>query len=167
MPERLNGLAARVHNPRSLVASENCHQRPVGEPEPLRAQGFESHSLPSSSKQQEAQKTQGGPPASPAVSSVIYPPQHRQKLLRTRSSFADAPHWERLASRSKVRLPAWRTPMSPRWMESWLKRLKITHLAYREQFGFGSFREFIDANPDWPLAGFVGLLLEKQEQGKL
>src|SRR3989304_3991563 len=102
-------------------------------------------------------------PSSPALDPGISSPQHRNKLLRPRSSFMDASHWEGMASKAGVRLPAWKTPMSPRLMEAWLKRLSISYPQYKLQFGFGSFREFIDANPDWPLTAWVGLLLKCRE----
>lgn len=102
--------------------------------------------------------------SAPVLDARIPTPQHSEKRLLKRSDFIDAPHWKKLASKFKVRLPSWKMAPSPHWMELYLKRLGLPHSDYKDWSGFGSFREFIEANPGWPLTAFVGLMLEVKER---
>ena len=92
-------------------------------------------------------------------------PQRRKSAFRT--DFADAPRWEELARAKGIRLPRWATACTPGAMENWLRRLDIHVTRYYEWSGTKALREFRANNPDWPLAAWVGLLLEKKEEGKL
>ena len=92
-------------------------------------------------------------------------PQRRKSGFRT--DFQDAPRWEELARAAGIRLPRWAAPCTPTAMERWLRRLSIPITRYYEWSGTTALRQFRAHNPDWPLAAWVGLLLEKKEEGKL
>lgn len=84
-----------------------------------------------------------------------------------RPDFMEAVRWEELASIRGLRLPPWKMHCTNGWMERWLKRLQISTPRYLEWAGTKALREFREMNPRWPLAAWVGLLLEKKHQGTL
>ena len=86
-------------------------------------------------------------------------------MLRGRDDFADAPRWEELASARRVRLPAWSLTCTPARMEKWLRKLGISTSAYYAWSGTTALRQFAALNPSWPLAAWLGLLMEKQARG--
>lgn len=79
----------------------------------------------------------------------------------------DDEYWVELARKYKVRLPQHRTPLATGPMERWLKQLGISNKAYLQYTGNQNRAQFIAANPDWTLRGFVGLLLEALEWGMI
>lgn len=75
------------------------------------------------------------------------------------NDFADDAHWRRLASQYGIRLPVW-YDRSSRAIRRAMKALGLDGSWVHEVIGFGSLRDFMDANPRWPSYAFVGLALE-------
>jgi len=50
-------------------------------------------------------------------------------------------------------------------MEKWLRKLGISTSAYYAWSGTTALRQFAALNPSWPLAAWLGLLMEKQARG--
>ena len=87
-------------------------------------------------------------------------PLNKVATLRAKSEFQDAAHWDELADRlTRYRLPTWDQACSPEAMRPWFARIGISPNAYREATQT-SPEDFCQMNPTWPLAAWVGLLLE-------
>ena len=80
-----------------------------------------------------------------------------------RSDFLDDPRWVDLARKRGLRLPAWTAICTRSAMVRWLHRLGLSMDWYREQNGYRTVEQWIEANPAWPLRAFVGLCLEDTE----
>ena len=87
-------------------------------------------------------------------------PLNRALPMRAKSEFQDAAHWDELADRlTRYRLPTWDVPCAPEAMRPWFARVGVSPSAYREATQT-SLEDFCMMNPRWPLAAWVGLLLE-------
>lgn len=82
--------------------------------------------------------------------------EHLYKL-----EYMDAPRWAELASKYKVRMPAYNEPCTPKGMRKYLKRTGISNDVWKEHCT--SLDYFIENNPKWVLYGAVGLMLEIRE----
>lgn len=78
-----------------------------------------------------------------------------------RSEFQDANYWTILHAKHLGRYdpPKWTEPCTPEKMDLWLDRLDITPVANMRATNT-SHEDFIKLNPAWPLAAWLGLMLE-------
>ena len=105
-------------------------------------------------------------------------PVNNDVYLRTEASFRDSEAWGLM---SRYLLPDYSIPCTVDAMISWLDRLDISSGKYletwpnhpeRQKFPKSiRFREslgdFITMNPDWPLAAWIGLMSEMENENKL
>ncbi|MCL4371092.1 MAG: hypothetical protein M1401_03455 [Chloroflexi bacterium] len=89
----------------------------------------------------------------------------RQKMLR------GSPFWNeravedarrQLAEQAGITLPYSTTPLDPKVMTEWLKRLKVNTHDYEAWCG-GSVGTFCHYNPDWSLRDWLALVLEYRD----
>lgn len=79
--------------------------------------------------------------------------------------YRDYPHWQELAAKRGLRMPAKSMALSTRMMKRWLRRLGLTPAQHDAWAGLASLGAFIDRNRDLPLYAWVGLMLELVEWG--
>lgn len=75
--------------------------------------------------------------------------------------YLDANHWQELASKYKVRMPAYNEPCTTKGLRKYMKRTGVSNDIWKEHYT--SMDYFIGKNPDWVLYGAVGLMLEIRE----
>jgi hypothetical protein len=73
--------------------------------------------------------------------------------------FHDDDHWVALAAKTRYDLPAKDVPCQIKSMQLWLDRLGRDEKWHQTAFGC-SLAAFIESNTEWPLRGWVGLILE-------
>ena len=73
----------------------------------------------------------------------------------------DYAHWQGLASKFGVRMPAWHTPVNKKYMARYARRLGYTIKDCRRIFGIGwEFEDFAKLCPNKSIQYFFGALLE-------
>lgn len=86
---------------------------------------------------------------------------------KTQRTFIPAPedvaHWERLAGKYQIRLPAKILDATQGTARQYMARLGLSKAHLEDVFGVRSLPELIRFNPTWPLYAVVGLLLETKE----
>lgn len=73
----------------------------------------------------------------------------------------DAPLWDELSTKYKVRLPHYNEPCTLPRMRVYLKRSKIGEPIFKEHYT--SLHYFLENNPKVPLVAFIGMVLELRE----
>ena len=103
----------------------------------------------------------GSTPVVCAPRSVLVPPNsciNRGVRTRGEAEFLDARHWAELAKRrARYRFPAWVSPADVLALERWAERLNCPD--YPDVMST-PWADMLALNPGWPLAAFVGLMLE-------
>lgn len=74
-----------------------------------------------------------------------------------KQEFKDMPHWRRLGSQFKVRMPAMYIPITE--LKYARRAAKATNVDFVAHSGC-TLKQFAELNPDWPVVGLVGLILE-------
>lgn len=82
--------------------------------------------------------------------------EHLYKL-----DYLDAPRWAELASKYKIRMPAYNEPCTPKGMRKMLRRVGIPNECWKDHYTSVVF--FIENNRDWTLSAATGLMLELRE----
>lgn len=82
--------------------------------------------------------------------------EHLYKL-----EYLDSNHWQELASKYKVRMPAYNEPASVKGIRKMMRKTGIDNDTFKEHYT--SVEYFVKNNPKWTLAGVTGLLLEIKE----
>lgn len=75
-------------------------------------------------------------------------------------------YWQQLANSRGLKLPRFDAKLTTGGMEKWLKILDISVAEYYEYSGRQTLKGFIENNPKWTLASWIGLMLEYQDQKK-
>ena len=82
---------------------------------------------------------------------------YRAKAHLLKQKFPDRRHWQRLASRLKVRMPPEYVPCSElKYARRAIKRVGLDYPAWFDE----KLREFPLNNPTWPAYALIGLILE-------
>lgn len=80
--------------------------------------------------------------------------------LHLRKNFTDQQHWNTLARRFDIRMPAWFVPgSSTLTVVRCLRKAGISPQAAEEALGC-SLKEYAKENPDWPAFALIGTILE-------
>lgn len=88
----------------------------------------------------------------------------KENAWKLRQTFADAPHWRKLASRFGVRMPSeWVPGDEYRPIRKAIRKLGISPEQVRDTFG-GDVKFIHGKNPTWPAWAIIGLMLEIAEQ---
>lgn len=82
--------------------------------------------------------------------------EHKYKL-----DYADANHWATLASKHKVRMPAYNEPCTRKGMRKMLGKVGVSNEVWKDHYT--SIDYFIEHNPKWTLMAATGLMLEIKE----
>lgn len=86
--------------------------------------------------------------------------EHKYKL-----DYMDSNHWSELASKYKVRMPAYNEPCTPKGLRKYMKRTGVSNDVWKEHYT--SIDYFIDNNPKFVLYAAVGLMLEIKDSSSL
>ncbi len=98
--------------------------------------------------------------------------EHRRRLIAHRHALLrKLPIWNeravedarrKAAEEAGITLPHGSTPLEPKTMTEWLKRLKVNIRAY-EAWAGGAVETFYHSNPDWSLRDWLSLVLEYRD----
>lgn len=79
-------------------------------------------------------------------------------LQRLKTEYLDMPHWQQLASLSKVRMPMTGVAVSLKEIRKALKKCNVSVDTFNEHYT--SMKYFVENNPLWTAQAVTGLVLE-------
>jgi hypothetical protein len=82
--------------------------------------------------------------------------EHLYKL-----EYMDAPRWAELASKHKIRMPAYNQPADAKGIRKYMRKINISNELFKEHYT--SVDYFLENNKRWVLYAVAGLLLEIRE----
>lgn len=84
-----------------------------------------------------------------------------------KTKYADLSHWQSLCSKYGCKMPGWWYPITDiKYMRRVAKRTGIDMKEYVESTGYGSIKEFAQANEKLTAVAGVGLILEWVDEYK-